>query len=181
MNTADYICSKDCAIEFKTKQDFISSIVDRRLLRQAKRMRENFTKPVVMVQESEGMTRMVNKRAVYGALAALALGFQIPVISTKNPEESAELIFTMAKAEQEENKGEFNMHFNKPLSLKEQQEYLISALPGIGPKLAKPLLKRFHTIKGIVNATEEQLQEVELVGKKKSKAIKDVLEGAYKD
>ena len=69
----------------------------------------------------------------------------------------------------------------KPLNLKEQQEYIISALPNIGPSLAKPLLKKFKTVKSIINATEEELKDVELIGEKKAKAIKNLTDKEYLD
>ena len=51
----------------------------------------------------------------------------------------------------------------------------------MGWGLAKPLLKRFRTIKNIVNASEKELQEVEKIGAVKAKQIKDVVEGEYKE
>ena len=47
--------------------------------------------------------------------------------------------------------------------------------------MAKPLLKKFKTVKRIVNAKKEQLEKVEKIGDKKAQAIKDVVEGEYKD
>ena len=67
------------------------------------------------------------------------------------------------------------------MTLKEQQEYLISALPGIGATLAKPLLSKFGSVKNVINATEDELKDVELIGKKKAKKIKDVVDGEYEN
>jgi len=182
IESADYICSKDVGIEFKTQSDFINSIVDRRLLVQARFLRENFNKPLIIIQEdSLNSARLVSKEAINGMLISLAIGFNIPILNTKTPQETASLIYAIAKTEQIEDDSEFSLHFNKPLSLKEQQEYLVSSLPGIGPKLARPLLKHFKTIKNLVNASIEQLQEVELIGKKKSAQIRQVLEEVYKE
>ncbi len=181
IESADYICSKDVAVELKSGQDFVDSIIDRRLLVQAKRMREAFAKPVIIIEEGPESSRMINKNAVYGALTSLALGFQIPVLSTKNSRETAELIFTMAKSEQQPGSNELSLHFNKPQTLKEQQEYLVSALPGIGPKLAKPLLKKFGSVNRIFSASEEELKEVSLIGDKKSSSIRRVLDGNYEE
>ena len=66
------------------------------------------------------------------------------------------------------------------MTLKEQQEYIISALPGVGPALAKPLLKRFGSVKSVVTASEEELKEVEKIGEKKAKDIQSVLNEEYK-
>ena len=72
------------------------------------------------------------------------------------------------------------MHTSKkPLTLKEQQEYIVSALPNVGPSAAKELLKHMKTIKNIVNASEDELKKVNKVGNKIAKNVKDVVEKEY--
>jgi Fanconi anemia group M protein len=48
---------------------------------------------------------------------------------------------------------------------------LLSMLPGIGPMLAKRLLEHFGSIKSVMNASEEELCEVEKIGKKKAATL----------
>jgi Fanconi anemia group M protein len=99
---------------------------------------------------------------------------------TRNSKETASLLSIIAKREQDEAGKEFSMHADKkPLTLKEQQEYIISSLPNVGPGLAKPLLRKFKTIKKLVNAKEEQLKKVEKIGEKKAKKIREVLDKEY--
>ena len=69
----------------------------------------------------------------------------------------------------------------KPLTLKQQQEFLIESLPGIGPQISRSLLTRFGTIKNLVNAKEEELMQIEKIGKIKASQIKKVLEENYKE
>ena len=59
------------------------------------------------------------------------------------------------------------------------QEYIVSALPGIGAVLAKPLLKHFKSIKSIVNASVDDLKEVEKIGKIKAEEIRRILDTEY--
>jgi len=59
------------------------------------------------------------------------------------------------------------------------QEYIVSALPGVGGGLAKPLLREFKTVKNIVNASEEELKKVNLIGEKKAKKIKEIVDKEY--
>ena len=73
------------------------------------------------------------------------------------------------------------MHSGKPLTLKEMQEYIISALPGVESAIAKSLLKQFKTVKNVVNSSEENLKKAELVGDKKAAEIKRVVESEYKE
>jgi Fanconi anemia group M protein len=65
------------------------------------------------------------------------------------------------------------------MSIREQQEYIISALPGVGTALAKPLLEKFRSVKGVVNAEEAELKTVELIGDKKAKKIREIVDTDY--
>jgi Fanconi anemia group M protein len=65
------------------------------------------------------------------------------------------------------------------MTLKEQQEYLVSALPSVGPQLAKELLKHFGNVAGIFAATEEDLKKVDGVGEKIAKQIRTVVLQPY--
>ena len=52
----------------------------------------------------------------------------------------------------------------KALNKKEQLQYILEGFPGIGPATAKKLLKRFKTIRGIIDASENELKKE--IGKK---------------
>ncbi len=66
------------------------------------------------------------------------------------------------------------------MSLKEWQEYIVASLPGIGATLAKPLLKKFKTVRKIFNAKHERLEKVDKIGPKKAEQIRRVLDEEYK-
>jgi len=51
------------------------------------------------------------------------------------------------------------------MSLNERQQFLVEGLPNVSAVLAKRLLMHFGSIKDIANASEEELQEVEGIGK----------------
>ncbi|MBR9676895.1 DEAD/DEAH box helicase [Candidatus Woesearchaeota archaeon] len=178
----DYVVSEDCAIEFKTKKDFVDSIVDGRLLEQVKQLKKHYRKPLFIIEGEEDLysLRNINSQAIRGALAAITVSFNVPLITTKNSFDTAALIAMIAKREQTSKFKEVALHSQKPTITDAQlQEYIIASLPGVGPTLAKPLLEKFKTIKNIVNASLEQLQEVEKIGLKKAKLIKDILEKDY--
>jgi len=67
----------------------------------------------------------------------------------------------------------------KNLSIKDQQEYIVSSLPGIGTGLAKPILKHFKSVKSVINAEQKELEKVEKIGKKKAERIKDIVDREY--
>ena len=113
-------------------------------------------------------------------LATIAISYAIPIIYSKDEKDSAAILLTIAKREQENEKRDFSPHADrKPMTLHEQQEYLVSCLPNIGPNLSRELLKHFGSVKKIMEATLEELQKVEGVGEKKAQAIRELIEKEY--
>jgi Fanconi anemia group M protein len=112
-------------------------------------------------------------------LGAITIGYGVPVLYTKHAKDTAGLLAVIAKREQDKGR-DYSLHSNKPLTLKEQQEFLVSSLPGVGLNTAKMLLEKFGSIKKLVNASEEELIEMEGIGEKISGRINEVLEGEYK-
>ena len=181
LSNADYLLSSRVGVEFKTVQDFVDSLIDGRLLEQIKNLKNNFERPLVVVEGIEDIysVRNVHPNAIRGMLATIAVSYGIPMLFTKNFKETASLLQLIAKREQEET-GSFNIHGSKkPMSIKELQEYVISSLPGVGIMLARPLLKEFKTIKNVVNAEQKDLEKVEKIGPKKAKQINEIVNREY--
>jgi len=179
---ADYILSSRVGVEFKSVHDFVESIIDGRLLQQVKNLKNNFERPLLIIEGMEDIysVRNVHANAIRGALSAVTVDFGVPILHTKNIKDTAQMLKIIAKREQEETGVEFNVHPEKKnLSIKEQQEYIISSLPGVGSVLSKPLLKHFKSVKNAVNAEQKELEEVEGIGKKKAEKIRDILDREY--
>lgn len=182
LSIGDFLLSSKVVVEYKTVHDFVDSILDGRLLSQLKELKK-YEKPLLIIEGIEDIysVRRVHPNAIRGMLITITVSYGIPLIQTKTHKETAELLMMIAKKEQLNEKTDVAYHFAKPLSLKEQQEYFISALPNIGMGGARPLLKHFRSVKNIVNASEKELQDVDLIGPKKSKAIKDVFDEEWKE
>ena len=177
---ADYLCSGNCAVEFKTVEDFVASIVDGRLLEQLRGLKQ-FSRPLVIVQGEQDMytVRKVHPRAIQGMLAAIAVSFCIPLLQTKNAQETASLLAVIAKREQDTGR-DVQVHARKPLTLAEQQEYVVSALPSVGLKLAQQLLQHFGSVEKIVNASEDDLRKADGIGALLAAKIKKLCSESYK-
>ena len=176
----DYLLSDDVVVEFKTVPDFVDSILDKRLLSQARDLKQ-YKKPLIIIQGTEDIysQRRITPNAIRGIIAALTINYDIPIITTKNPKDTADFLKVIARREQLLKKKDYQQHASKPLSDKQVQEYIVSSMPGIGAGLAKPLLEKFGSIKNIVNASEEELKKVELIGEKKAKKLREVLDKKY--
>ena len=177
----DYQVSDDVAIERKTNTDFISSIMDKRLHKQAKELVENFKKPVMIIEGADFYSGFVHPNAVRGALASIAVDFGIPIIPTRSPEDTAAMINRIAIREQTHEKSDIQIRTEKkPLTTWEQQLYIIESLPNIGPVTARKLLEEFITVKGVINASEDELKKVDGIGDKIAKSISRVISSGYK-
>lgn len=182
LNAADYLLSSRVGVEYKTVPDFVSSIIDGRLLQQIKELKRNFERPLIIIEGTEDIysVRKVHPNAIRGMLATITISYGIPVLYTKTPKETSALLSIIAKREQGSSGKDFNLHGDKkPLTLKEQQEYIVSSLPNVGPNLAKELLKALGSVKKIINSDDEELKKVDKVGETIAKRIRDVVDKDY--
>ena len=171
----------DVGIERKTTNDFLNSIIDKRLITQLIALKENFQLPLLIIEGSENIYSLRNfhPNSIRGMLASIAIDFQIPILFTRNIKDTAALLTIIVQRLEKPIKNISLLKKRKPLTLKERQEYLIESLPGIGPTLSKSLLKRFKTVKRVINAKESRLIKTKKLGPKKIEEIKKVVESEY--
>lgn len=184
LDVADYVLSSRVGVEYKKIPDFVDSIIDGRLLEQIKSLKQSYEKPLIIIEGDEDIyaLRNIHPNAIRGMIATIVIDYGIPLIWTKNIKETALLLSLIAKREQDPEKKYFDPHTEKkPLTLKEQQEYVISSLPNVGPVLAKELLKYFGSVRNVINASEERLRNVDKIGDKKAKTIREVVDKEYLD
>ncbi len=166
LKVADYIVN-DIAIERKTVSDFISSMINRRLLSQIEELQQYPNKLLIIEgideQEiyNENNNTGIHPNSIRGFLLSILLKHKIPILFTKNYEDTAKFILILSKRREKELPLNIT---KKSLNKKEQIQFIVEGFPGIGPKTAKKLLKKFKTIKQIINTPQEQLKEV--IGKK---------------
>ncbi|MFH0870836.1 MAG: DEAD/DEAH box helicase [archaeon] len=182
LEVGDYVLSERVCVEYKTPKDFVDSIIDGRMLSQLASLKR-YERPIILIEGEEDIfsQRNIHPNAIRGVLATIMVSYGIPLIQTKNFKETTALLLTIARREADFFKRDFTLHSSKPITDREVQEYVIGAFPGIGTTIAKPILKRFKSIKNFVNANEKELREVELIGAKKAKRIKDLVEKEYEE
>lgn len=180
MAVGDYQVSDEVVIERKTAKDFVDSIVDKRLFKQARSLMEEFKRPLIILEGDDLYNGMINPNAIRGSIASIALDFGISIIPTRNAQDTAAMIKRIAIREQSGEKTPIQIRTDKkPVNLWEQQLFIIESLPNIGPVNAKNLLEHFGTVANIINASESQLQEVEGIGKKTAVNIRKVVDSKY--
>ncbi|NHW23051.1 MAG: DEAD/DEAH box helicase [Archaeoglobales archaeon] len=181
LEIADYVLSDRVAVERKTVDDFVDSLISDRLFQQLLKLK-TYPRPLIVLEGENIYRRAVHPNAIRGAIATIVTDFGIPMIFTKDEKETAEFIFAIARREQEEKKREVVEHFGKTKrTLKEEQEYVVSALSGVGSVIAKNLLEHFQTIERIATASEKELMEVPKVGEKTAKRIRLLMTTPYSE
>ncbi len=164
LKVADFIV-KNVAIERKTINDFISSMINKRLIRQLNEIKQypNYLLLIEGLDENDLYDNKINvhPNAIRGFLLSILLEFQVPIIFTKNAEDTAKFIQILAKKQ----KKEISLRPSKIAKSKNQQlQFILEGFPGIGPKTAKKLLSHYKTIQNIINAPINDIKN--LIGKK---------------
>ena len=164
LKVADYIIN-NIAIERKTIPDLKSSIISKRILFQLKEMKQ-YPKSLLIV---EGILNfalyegIIHENALRGFLLSTAIDNQIPIIFTENEEDTAKYLSVLEMRESKP-KTPQSLRQKLPLSKEEQKEFILEGFPGIGPTTANKLIQKFKSIKNIINASKEELEEI--LGKK---------------
>ena len=131
----DYAIGDRILVERKTARDFVDTLINRDLLGQVKEMAEAVTRPVLIIEGGDLYTqRDVHPNAIRGVLAALAVDMGVSLLFTRDEQDTAQMLFVLAKREEGE-RGERKVHPHKShRSLREEQEYIVSSFPEIGMK-----------------------------------------------
>ncbi len=180
LDVGDYIVSEDVAVERKSANDFIQSIIDGRLFDQVRRLTEAYARPVIIIEGQLYGIRNVHPNAIRGALAAVTIDWGVPILFSADAKETAQFIYLIAKREQEERKKEVAVRSEKKaLTLADRQRLIVEGLPYVSATLAKRLLKHFGSVERVFTAKESELMEVEGIGEKIAREIRKVITAPY--
>jgi ERCC4-related helicase/ERCC4-type nuclease len=184
LEVGDYVVSDKVAIERKTDMDFLDSIIDksRNIFSQISDLAKAYDRPVLLIEGENLYTgRQIHPNAIRGVLVSIATDFGVPIINTRDEEDTAAFLHVMVKREQEENNRSISLHGRKTAqTLKEQQEYIISSISNIGSAAARKLLRHFGSVEAVMKADIEQLLEVDSIGPKTAQRIREVVGSQYK-
>jgi len=181
LEIGDYVASEEVAIERKESNDFIQSLIDGRLFSQLSALRSAYRRPVLIIEGEQLIgLRAVNPASIYGALASIAIRIQVPIIWTRNSEDTANVLYRIARMEQIES--------SKPLRTRsgeakgsdaEALEYILSGFPGVDTVTSRAILSEFGNLENIFSAEFKDLQKVKGVGPKIAGRIRRLLTTKY--
>ncbi len=178
----DYVVNPEIAAERKSVGDFVSSVYDGRLFAQASALSSSYRKPYIIVEgdvnKVGGMVK--NLASYYGAIASVTLAYDLRLMHTANPDETALAIAALVRNSRARPVPP-GIAQTPPKSKDEaqQQLYFVSALPGVGMKLAKRMLGRYGTPRKVASLTEAQFAMIPGLGAKRASRIAHVLDTMY--
>jgi Fanconi anemia group M protein len=174
LKIADYLIG-NIAIERKTISDFISSMLNKRLIEQLKQLQKYKQKILILEgideQELYRTDTKMNPNAIRGFILSITLHHNVPIIFTQDYKDTTQYLVTLAK-QQLKPKIQSTLHQRIPKTIPEQKQYILESFPNIGPATAKKLLNQFKTLSNTLNASE---QEIEKILKNKTKDFKKLL------
>lgn len=178
----DYVINNNIIIERKTLTDFVASIKEGRIFRQAYSI-AGLKKHAVFILEGRSYTLAdsnMKREAIMGVLIHLSVVLGIPVIRSIDLNETLYLIKSIAR--QTNNKSDINKVYTLPKKSKrsgvtnKQKIKLLQMIPGLGTEKSVALLEKFGSIKKIALAKPSKLTEVKGIGKKLAENISAVLQ-----
>jgi len=178
LDCADYVVSDRTAIEYKKGEDLLSSIIDGRLFEQLGSICNAYQIPILLIEgfPSGG----IHPEAIAGALSSFMIDFGVSIIQTQSSEESAVILKRLAIREQKTKKRKALIR--KAFKISNPRENALSVLssfPGINRVLATRMLEKLKSVKGVINASKEDLNEIEGMGVKKSKKFTELAMETY--
>jgi Fanconi anemia group M protein len=179
----DYVLSDRVAVERKSVADFLDTLTggDRSMFEQVGDLVRNYSRPIVIVEGDDLYgERNVHPNAIRGALSSLAVDFNASILRTDDEGNTAELLATIARREQETRDREVSVHGEKSTkTTAEQQEYVVASIADIGPVTARSLLEEFGTVEAVMTAREGDLLEADGVGEVTAEKIREVVGSEY--
>ena len=179
---ADYVLNPELAVERKSVRDLVSSVYDSRLFYQAARLSAAYAKPFLLVEgdskEVEGLAR--NLKSFYGAIANVTLAYGLRVLYTATPRETAMAIAELLAHARARPLARMPSELPpKSKSVRQQQLYLVSSLPGVGRRLAEKLLSKYGTPRRVLGLTVGELAMTPGIGWKMAEKIKEALDATF--
>ena len=183
LEVGDFVLSDRVGVERKSVRDFLQSIVDKRLLEQAKRLGETFERPLLILEGIDDLysLRAIHPNAIRGALVALTVDLGVSILHTRDEAETAAMLAHIARREQIELAREVALRGErKGMTPSQHQRFIVEGLPGVSTVLARRLLEHFGTVERVMTTSEAELRRVHGIGREKAREIRRVLESEYK-
>jgi DNA excision repair protein ERCC-4 len=176
LTVGDYLINEEVLIERKTRADFAASLVDGRLFPQAARLARDGRRTLMLIEGPPAASMPdVHPHAVQGALVSLAAMWRLPVLHTLDSDDSLRVMRFLAAQVDGGRERMLRRYARTPKRLASRRLFLLQGLPGVGPAIAARLLNQLGSIRGVVTADIDVLQQIRGVGAKKATRILELV------
>ncbi len=177
MPLGDYLWGNRLLFERKTLKDLVLSIIDGRVFSQAARLASSEYEAVLILEGTSADIQDFNmkREAVQGALIHISVVLGIPVLRSQSSQETVSLMLQATRQVRRVADGTVQRHGGAPKGKHRRQMLILQGLPGIGKKRAKQLIEKFESVENVVNATYEELMELDGIGRNIADDIRHAL------
>jgi len=187
----------DLIIERKSIRDLEASILDGRYREQRGRImaycQENKTQPLYILEGGlSSHTGRLTTAVIMKFINRLVFHYHMPVVQTGSLVETVELLKTIQEQQQEKPeslqrktdliKVADGLHVQKKVNAQDPKQFSIACLsqtPGVSVKMAEALVEAFGSLKGVMDASVKDIENVKVgarkVGPVVSKRLKELL------
>lgn len=171
----DFLIDDTICFEHKKPSDFISSVFDGRLFEQIEAMKENYPYNYVLVSGNIDDIMVIadaihRHTAIIGAICS-CFRRGCPIVFCGSIKNMADMLLCLGKKHTD---GKVRNRVVTKKILEDKRVQLLCALGGVSSTSATALLNRFGTVRGVLDASEEELKEVYNIGDKTAHNIKVV-------
>ncbi|MEK6884271.1 MAG: ERCC4 domain-containing protein [Nanoarchaeota archaeon] len=157
------IIKNNCCIERKEASDFISSVMDGRLLVQCQNMLQNYSRVFIIVHgELSYVYSKFNTHAILGMLASITARANIPILMVNSLSDVAYLSFKILE------KATDGKPFGREVVRKsyeaDKRLVILSQIDGVSLEKAKSIITKYPTFKDLINATTDDLKQINGIG-----------------
>lgn len=190
LRTGSYLISEAVAVERMTVKDFAKLTAEKVLFRRLLEFKKTYAEPLVLIEGVDLLkSKLASPGSLRGAISYICCLNRMPMLYTASEAETAEMLFIMA------NQTQFGLGYEvaipeaaqvgvaagdgqpaKPKTPPEIQNYIVQALPDVGPSLAKSIMKMYGNLRTLFSATTGDLTKVDGIGPKKAQKIIEVFD-----
>ena len=154
--------------------DFAASLRDGRLLRQASRLASSPSRSAMILEGTaiDLLHTRMRREAIQGAIISITIIFEIPLLRSRDPKETAHLLIYAAKQIGKKTSRPLPRYGKRPTGKRRIQLHILQGLPGVGPGRASRLLDAFGSVQNVITSGTDQLAQVHGIGTKTAQVIR---------
>jgi len=187
IEVGDYLLPNGYAVERKKGRDLMGSVMNNRLYEQINNLCQ-YEHPIVAIITDNKWRDFYHTHSRYihkqytGTLTTLVCRYdKLKVIHFDSDDEFVDFLESLYKKITDDTKSiRPSPATRKARDINEDMENMLTVIKGVGVPLSKKLLKHYGTVANVVNASVDEHQKIEKVGKKLAEKIYNICNTEYK-